>query len=60
MNPPSPTPRIADDVPGAGAPDLAVCPACPHPAALHDAIGTRFCRATTAKTLSRGCVCAKH
>jgi hypothetical protein len=60
MNPPHPTPRIAGDAPDVGAPDAAACPACPHPAARHDAIGARFCRATTANALSRGCVCAKH
>jgi hypothetical protein len=52
------TPQIAGEPPGAGTPDVAACPACPHPVAMHDAIGTRFCRATTAHTLSRGCACA--
>jgi hypothetical protein len=33
------------------------CPACPHPLADHDPIGLRFCRATTAGSVSRGCVC---
>jgi len=33
------------------------CPACPHPMAAHDLIGARFCRATTAGTVERGCVC---
>jgi hypothetical protein len=37
--------------------DAAACPACPHPLALHDPIGARFCRATAAAALSRGCVC---
>ena len=60
MTVPHPTPRIADDAPGTGEPGGPTCPVCPHPAALHDAIGARFCRATTAKALSRGCVCAKR
>lgn len=34
-----------------------MCPACPHALADHDPIGTRFCAATTAGALSRGCVC---
>jgi hypothetical protein len=59
MNPPHPTPRIAGDSPG-GTPDVVACPACPHLLDTHDAIGRRFCNATTANTLSRGCVCAKH
>jgi hypothetical protein len=60
MTAPQPVPRIAGDRPGPGEPGDPTCPACPHPAALHDAIGARFCRATMAKALSRGCVCAKH
>ena len=35
----------------------AVCTACPHPVARHDAIGLRFCRATSTGTTTRGCVC---
>jgi hypothetical protein len=33
------------------------CPACAHPLAQHDTIGARFCQATLAGSLSRGCVC---
>jgi hypothetical protein len=33
------------------------CAACPHPLSAHDPIGLRFCRATAAGTVSRGCVC---
>jgi hypothetical protein len=33
------------------------CPACPHPMAEHDPIGVRFCAATEARALDRGCVC---
>jgi hypothetical protein len=34
------------------------CAACPHPAAAHDIIGSRFCSATAAGGLDRGCVCS--
>ena len=37
--------------------DMETCPACPHPLAAHDAIGTRFCRITVTRALSRGCSC---
>jgi hypothetical protein len=60
MTTPQPPPRIAGDPGGVGIPDVPACPACPHPVAIHDAIGTRFCRATTANTLSRGCACAER
>jgi hypothetical protein len=40
--------------------DMATCPACPHPLVTHDAIGTRFCRATIARALPRGCTCPAH
>ena len=33
------------------------CASCPHPLADHDPIGLRFCRATRAGDISRGCVC---
>ena len=33
------------------------CSVCGHPARAHDAIGTRFCAATMAGALTRGCVC---
>jgi hypothetical protein len=33
------------------------CAACPHDREAHDAIGTRFCSATSARGLHRGCVC---
>jgi hypothetical protein len=33
------------------------CETCNHPVALHDVIGLRFCAATLAGSLSRGCVC---
>jgi hypothetical protein len=33
------------------------CAACTHPLEDHDAIATRFCRATVTARLDRGCVC---
>ena len=33
------------------------CAACPHDRDAHDPIGARFCSATIARGLSRGCVC---
>jgi hypothetical protein len=37
--------------------DMETCPACPHPLVAHDGIGTRFCRITVTRALSRGCSC---
>jgi hypothetical protein len=37
--------------------DMKTCPACPHPLAAHDQIGTRFCRITITRALSRRCSC---
>ncbi len=39
--------------------DHLVCSACPHEWGMHDPIGTRFCAATVAGGLRRGCVCVK-
>ncbi len=33
------------------------CDVCPHPVDDHDAIALRFCRATLAAAITRGCVC---
>lgn len=33
------------------------CSACKHPWEKHDALGVRYCTATTAASLSRGCIC---
>jgi len=33
------------------------CAACPHPLRFHDPIAARFCTASAAAQLSRGCVC---
>ncbi len=45
------------DGPEARAEDEARCGSCPHPVAAHDPIGLRFCRATRAGDIDRGCVC---
>jgi hypothetical protein len=42
------TPQILDDP---------RCDVCPHPVVDHDAIALRFCRATLAAAIPRGCVC---
>jgi hypothetical protein len=34
-----------------------VCAVCPHDWAGHDAIGVRYCSATIANELDRGCIC---
>ena len=33
------------------------CAACPHERDAHDTAGTRFCTATAAAGLDRGCIC---
>ncbi|WP_223165657.1 RGCVC family protein [Lentzea indica] len=33
------------------------CVACPHPLHEHDALGVRYCTATTVFALPRGCIC---
>jgi hypothetical protein len=37
--------------------DEEVCPACAHVMSAHDVIGARFCIATKAGGLTRGCAC---
>ncbi|MGH3850988.1 MAG: RGCVC family protein, partial [Pseudonocardiaceae bacterium] len=37
--------------------DGVTCTVCPHPWDAHDRIGVRYCAATVAGALSRGCVC---
>ncbi|WP_157984536.1 RGCVC family protein [Lentzea terrae] len=34
-----------------------ICAVCPHPWHEHDPLGVRYCAATTAAALSRGCIC---
>lgn len=34
------------------------CDVCAHPEAAHDAIARRYCDATVANAMSRGCICA--
>jgi hypothetical protein len=46
-----------DSLPIAVPDEDAGCPACAHALSDHDPIGARFCRATVAGGLSRGCVC---
>jgi hypothetical protein len=36
------------------------CAVCPHPLDGHDAIASRFCRATVQAELERGCVCRSN
>ncbi|WNV89279.1 RGCVC family protein [Umezawaea sp. Da 62-37] len=40
-------------------PAATACAACAHPLADHDALGVRFCTASAASGLSRGCICGK-
>ena len=54
----TPGPATVGDPPVRDTP--ADCPACPHPLATHDVVDARFCRATTARALSRGCTCARR
>ncbi|WP_170166589.1 MULTISPECIES: RGCVC family protein [Lentzea] len=35
----------------------ASCEVCPHPWHEHDPLGARYCTATTASALTRGCIC---
>jgi hypothetical protein len=49
-------PPVATASPAPVRADLA-CAACPHDRNAHDPIGTRFCSATAARGLDRGCVC---
>ncbi len=37
-----------------------VCVACPHPSSEHDPISARFCTATVAGALPRGCICPRY
>jgi hypothetical protein len=57
MPTPGAVPQDSGGIPDLDVLDLATCPACPHPLVTHDAIGTRFCRATIARALPRGCTC---
>jgi hypothetical protein len=47
----------ASDTAGAGPEAEAACDMCRHPAAEHDQIAARYCDATRAHALSRGCIC---
>ncbi|WP_194518677.1 RGCVC family protein [Lentzea pudingi] len=37
--------------------DNASCTVCPHLWNEHDSLGARYCTATTASALTRGCIC---
>ena len=37
--------------------EVGSCAACPHALADHDRISLRFCQATQASAMTRGCVC---
>jgi hypothetical protein len=37
-----------------------LCDACGHPLGGHDATAARYCKATVANALSRGCVCSQR
>lgn len=43
--------------PGPGDTTSVICAVCPHAWDAHDRIGIRYCSATTAGGLQRGCVC---
>ncbi|MDX8141870.1 RGCVC family protein [Lentzea sp. BCCO 10_0061] len=34
------------------------CDVCPHPWHEHDPLGVRYCNATAASALPRGCICS--
>ncbi|UIJ61551.1 RGCVC family protein [Amycolatopsis acidiphila] len=36
------------------------CPVCPHPQENHDGLSRRYCAATAAAALDRGCICANR
>lgn len=42
---------------GAGVDADGTCAACPHPWHAHGALDVRFCNATVASSLIRGCIC---
>jgi len=50
--------RAADRIDADDSPAPQVC-GCGHPVADHDVIAVRFCDATLAGVLARGCVCKK-
>lgn len=48
---------VVTDTDSAAAEPSPACLACGHDVADHDAIGSRYCRATEAQALARGCIC---
>jgi hypothetical protein len=55
---PRPQPTSVVSASAAAMPHL-ICAACPHEWGGHDPIGARFCSASAAAGLDRGCVCVK-
>ncbi len=52
------TPALLDDrAEDAATVAAPACAGCPHGIDAHDAIALRYCRATVAGALDRGCVC---
>jgi hypothetical protein len=54
MNSAPPVPEVQDR---SAVVEQPTCAVCPHPLAAHDAISLRFCQATQAHAVTRGCVC---
>jgi hypothetical protein len=52
-----PTSELQTAVPASHSDAAGICAVCPHPSHEHDPIGVRYCTATTAAALSRGCIC---
>lgn len=46
-------PALLDDA----RPRVAICTSCPHPQDAHDAIAARYCAASQATAVTRGCIC---
>ncbi|WP_158102597.1 RGCVC family protein [Lentzea kentuckyensis] len=52
-----PTSELRIAVPAGHSDAAAICAVCPHPSHEHDPIGVRYCTATMAAALPRGCIC---
>lgn len=53
----APTKATATDTEIAGESRPDTCDMCGHSSSTHDAIASRYCRATREHTLHRGCIC---
>jgi hypothetical protein len=51
------TSELQTAVPAGYSDGAGICAVCPHSWDEHDPIGVRYCTATTAAALSRGCIC---